>query len=392
MSVLARGIIVTAAAGTLCLSAVAGADMASPVVVEQAPAVRTIDPAAGSLNDGPHVYWTTSSHAIVFYLCNGSIKWEQYKIKGAGSFSGFCADSSTEYVISARDPKVEPDTYKNVSKMFAISDLEGQYDEVVDLLQAAGIIDQELNWSWGDGHLVIVGDTFDRGDKVTETLWLFHSLEQQARKSKGRVHVMLGNHEMMVLHNDLRYVDSTYTEGIVKAWGISYPDLFGPDMELGRWLRSKHTVIKLNDVLFVHGGMPPKVAARDVSLKAINQFTRETIDSRSYERVFIEELRRHYDHTDESMFWYRGYHKAQAGKYPKVTPEQLDAILDTYDVSTIVVGHTGVDRIESLYEGRVIGIDVPLEDLGSFQGLLWEDGQLFRVLGDGTRESLAGEG
>jgi hypothetical protein len=206
------------------------------------------------------------------------------------------------------------------------------------------------------------------------------------------VHVLLGNHEMMVFHNDLRYVDPKYTEGIVKVLRVSYPDLFGPDMELGRWLRSKHTVIKLNDVLFVHGGLPPRVAERDVSLKAINQLTRETIDSRSYERVFIEELRKHYRHTDESMFWYRGYHRAEEGKYPKVTSEQIDAILDTYDVSAIVVGHTGVDRIESLYDGRVIGIDVPLEDLGSFQGLLWEDGQMFRVLGDGTRESLTGEG
>ncbi len=393
MSVLARGIIVTVATGTLCLSAVAGADMASAgAVMELVPGARTVGSVGDSLDDGPHIYWKTSSDAIVFYLCDGSFVAQQYKLKGTLYFNGLCADSATEYVIAAKGPKVEPYTYKRVPRMFAVSDIHGEYDALVDLLQAAGIIDQGLNWSWGDGHLVIVGDIFDRGDKVTECLWLLYRLEQEAREAKGRVHVLLGNHEIMVLQDDVRYVNEKYTEGIVRNTRINYSDLYGPDMELGRWLRSKHTAIKLNDILFVHGGLPPKLAERDVSLKEMNELTRETIDSRSYAMVFDEEVRNHYKETDEGPFWFRGYHYAKEDRYPQVTSEQVDSILDTYDVSAIVVGHTGVDRIESLYEGRVIGVDVPLEDLGSFQGLLWEDGQLFRVLGDGTRESLAGEG
>ena len=392
MSVLARGIVVTVATGTLCLSAVAGADMVSPEVVEHAPTARAVSPVADSLDDGPHIYWKTSSEVIVFYQCDGSVVAKQYKVKETLRFNGLCADSATEYVIPAKNPKVEPYTYKRVSKIFAVSDIHGEYDALVDLLQAAGVIDQELNWSWGDGHLVVVGDIFDRGDKVTECLWLLYRLEQEAREAKGRVHVMLGNHEIMVFQNDLRYVHDKYTAGIVESTRITYSDLYGPDMELGRWLRSKHTAIKLNDILFVHGGLPPRLAERRVSLKELNELTRETIDSRSYALVFNEEVRNHYKETDEGPFWFRGYHYAKEDRYPQVTSEQLDSILDSYDVSAIVVGHTGVDRIESLYDGRVIGIDVPLEDLGSFQGLLWEDGQLFRVLGDGTRESLAGEG
>ena len=129
-----------------------------------------------------------------------------------------------------------------------------------------------------------------------------------------------------------------------------------------------------------------------MSLKEINEFTRETIDVRSYVIVFHEEVRDHYKETDEGPFWFRGYHYAKENLYPQVTSEELDLILETYDVSAIVVGHTGVDRIESLYDGRVIGVDVPLEDLGSFQGLLWEEGKMFRVLGDGSREALTAEG
>jgi len=394
MSVLARGSIVTVAAGILCLWAVSNPDTANAhAVVQDTAGVHTVAPVADSLDDGPHIYWKTSSDAIVFYQCDGSIDARQYKVKGTLRFNGFCSDSATEYVIAAKAPKVEPYAYRNVSKIFGVSDIHGEYEALVDLLEAAGIIDQTLHWSWGDGHLVVVGDVFDRGDKVTECLWLLYRLEQEAREAKGRVHVLLGNHEVMVLQNDLRYVNEKYTEGIVKSVGITYTDLYGPDMELGRWLRSKHTAIKLNDILFVHGGLPPLTAANDVSLKALNELTRETVDSRSYVRVFNEEVRKHYGHTDEGPFWFRGYHNGMADRYPHVTSEQVDSIIDAYDVGTIVVGHTEVEGgIESLYDGRVIGIDVQLEKLGSFQGLLWQDGQLFRVLGDGTRETLTGEG
>ncbi|UCG87181.1 MAG: metallophosphoesterase [Gemmatimonadota bacterium] len=394
MSVLASGTIVRATVGALCLSAVASVDTANvAVVARHAAGPDTIAPADDWLDDGPHIYWETPSRAIVFHLCNRLVIANRYaRVRGTLRFHGFCSDSATEYVIAARAPRIESDNYSRVSKFFAVSDIHGEYEALVDLLQAAGIIDQDLQWSWGEGHLVIVGDIFDRGDKVTECLWLLYRLEKEAREADGRVHVMLGNHEVMVLQNDVRYVNEKYSEGIVKATGITYSDLYGPDMELGRWLRSKHTAIKLNDMLFVHGGLPPVTAENDVSVRALNELTRETIDARSYVRAFNEPVRKHYGDTGEGPFWFRGYHDGQNSGYPHVTSEQIDSILDAYDVGTIVVGHTEVDRIESLYDGRVIGIDVRLEDLGSFQGLLWNEGHLFRVLGDGTRESLAGEG
>jgi len=340
------------------------------------------------LDDGPHVYWKTPTTAIVFYLCNRSLVYQQFEAKDTLRFSGFCTDTAQTYVIPVEAPAVEPHLYEEVSKMFAVSDIEGQYDDFVSLLQVAGVIDDELRWSWGDGHLVLNGDIFDRGDYVTECLWLLYRLEQEARRVGGRVHVMLGNHESMILRRDIRYVHEKYTGGIVRAARINYTDLFGPDMELGRWLRTKHTAIRLNDVLFVHGGMPPRLAANGVSLDEINQLARETIDYRSYEIAFDEELRKYYGETDEGPFWYRGYHRTQPGLYPQATLAQVDSILETYSSRAVVVGHTGVMEITSLYGGKVFGIDVPLDILGSFQGLLWKGDRFFRVTGDGTIEPL----
>ena len=110
-------------------------------------------------------------------------------------FSVFIAYFVNSYTFS---------TYKNVKKVAALSDIHGQFDLAVKLLVNNKIIDKKLNWRFGKGHLVIAGDIFDRGPKVHETLLLIYKLAQQAKKKGGRVHFLLGNHEYMVLHNDLR--------------------------------------------------------------------------------------------------------------------------------------------------------------------------------------------
>ena len=40
-----------------------------------------------------------------------------------------------------------------------------------DSAGADHIVDDGGNWAFGQGHLVVVGDVFDRGDEVTEILW-----------------------------------------------------------------------------------------------------------------------------------------------------------------------------------------------------------------------------
>jgi len=350
--------------------------------------MRPVAAVADSLDDGPHIYWKDTLSPIVFYLCDGSVIWKQYEVTDTLRFNGLCSDSAWEYVVPVTPPEIEPYLYEGVSKIFATSDIHGEYDALVDLLVKSNIIDGDLHWSWDDGHLVIDGDVFDRGSKVTECLWLLYRLELEARRVGGRVHVLLGNHEIMVLQRDLRYVNEKYVNGIASMTSINYTDLYGPDMEIGRWLRTKHTVIKVNGILFVHGGIPPLLASRGVSLAEINQLARETLDSRSYEIAFDEKLTKYYGDSDEGPFWYRGYHFPRPGRYQQATVEQVDSIMRAYDARAIVVGHTGVYEVTSMYGGRVFGLDVPLEDLGSFQGLLWDNGRFFRVDGSGTPELL----
>jgi len=150
---------------------------------------------ADTTADGPHIYRQSDSTAIIFYLCNDSIIRQTEKISDTLKFTGLCHDSGLEYKVPADPKEFDPCRYNDVSRIMALSDIHGEYEHLCEILINSGVVDDKLYWVWGDGHLVIVGDVFDRGDKVTECLWLIYRLETEAKKYGGRVHFLLGNHE-----------------------------------------------------------------------------------------------------------------------------------------------------------------------------------------------------
>src|SRR5260370_15149642 len=90
--------------------------------------------------------------------------------------------------------------------LVAIGDVHGDFNDFVAILQRTGLIDEQHHWSGSKTTFVQVGDLIDRGPKPREVLDLMISLEQEAPKSGGRVVALMGNHEMMNLMGDLRYV------------------------------------------------------------------------------------------------------------------------------------------------------------------------------------------
>ena len=107
---------------------------------------------------------------------------------------------------------------------------------------------------------------------------VFEMLEIQAKKKGGFVHFLLGNHEYMVFQNDLRYIHSKYHKTPFLL-GIEYKELYGKNTVIGRWLRSKSTIIKINDIIFTHGGISKEFfSSVDFDLEKINKDMRESID------------------------------------------------------------------------------------------------------------------
>ena len=69
----------------------------------------------------------------------------------------------------------------------------------------AGLLDGAQKWTGGAAQLVQVGDVCDRGPRTSEVIELLIRLEKEARKSKGRVYGLIGNHEAMTMQGVLRY-------------------------------------------------------------------------------------------------------------------------------------------------------------------------------------------
>ena len=338
------------------------------------------------VQDGPYVFYV-GDRVIVQYVCQGEIVTREYETDTKIQIPYSCLDTVKTYEISTSQPWLPPQTYSGVKKVIAISDIHGEFDQMIKLLQGNGVIDAQHQWNWGEGHLVILGDIFDRGDQVTETFWFVHQLEREARLNGGWAHFILGNHESMVLRGDLRYVHEKY-RNTAELLRIRGDDLYGPETELGRWLRTKHTIIKINDILFVHGGLSPELVRQDLSIPQVNDFIREGLDARDYSIQFNEKLALLFG--NHGPLWYRGYFNTQT-IVPTAILTEVDSILDFYGAETIVVGHTDVMELSLLYGGRVFAIETGLRRGAEGEALIWEDGVFYRGDVNGKRSILKKE-
>ena len=336
------------------------------------------------VQDGPYVFWI-GNRVFIQYVCDDQKISSQYEIKDSMEIADSCGNSSNTYLISANPPLPEPDNFTGVSKIIAIGDIHGSFDKLISLLVEFEIIDSNLHWNWGDGHLVIPGDIFDREAGVNEALWFVHQLEKEAKQNGGRVHFLLGNHEVMVLRGDIRYVNEKYTQVVSQKLKIKVSDLYGPDSELGRWLRTKNVVEKINDIIFVHGGISPELPKRGYTIQMVNERIRDSLDVRDYTIQLEEELQFLYGY--KGPLWYRGLIMDWKG-IPMADKGQVKAVLNHYDASAIVVGHTIMDRITGLYGGLVYAIDTGIYKGSQGEALLWENGLFYRMNVSGEKELL----
>ena len=183
-------------------------------------------------------------------------------------------------------------------RVVAIGDVHGAFDQFVEILQTAGLIDAKRQWIGGTTVLVQTGDVFDRGPKVREALDLLMRLEEEARRAGGRVEALLGNHEVMNLLHEFRDVSpasyAAFADArsesrrqrafddyakLVKqratpgeapsrdAWLASHPPGFleyvealGPRGKYGRWLRSHKVVTTEGGTAFMHAGVRADMA------------------------------------------------------------------------------------------------------------------------------------
>ncbi len=188
-------------------------------------------------------------------------------------------------------------------RVVAFGDVHGAYKDWSTMLQEVGVVDAQLNWSGGNTHLVSLGDLVDRGPDSRKVIELLMKLEQQAAQAGGAVHLVLGNHEVMIMTGDLRYTspeefaafaaeetqaerDEVYAQyrafnpggseaDARQRFDDAYPrgfialrKAFSRDGAIGSWLIQQPFVIKVNDKVYMHGGIASEAVQE--SLASIN--------------------------------------------------------------------------------------------------------------------------
>jgi hypothetical protein len=288
-----------------------------------------------------------------------------------------------------------PATTQSVpARIVAVGDLHGDFSAWLDIARDAGLIDPKNDWAGGRTVLVQTGDITDRGPDSLKIIRHLQQLDRQAKAAGGRVVVLLGNHEAMMVTGDLRYVDpgeyaafadrrsaqrrlaafeankTAITAYMVQkrpdlasepairaAWiaetplgKVEHNSAWAPSGELGKWAATLPAVAKIGDTIFVHGGISANYAL--VPIVEINRRARVALQvgEQSPESIINDE---------NGPLWYRGLITRTGSPAGRPTIEnELTVALKAMGGKRIVVGHTPTLKgVTILYGGRLVQID-----------------------------------
>jgi len=337
---------------------------------------------AESVYDGPY-FFIENNKLTALIIRNGFVRKmevspENFNVLSKRYDLRFGYNALWENYHSEVNESVSFSTEESIAIM---SDLHGEYENYIRLLKKSGIIDRYLNWSFGKNHLVILGDIFDRGPMVTEILWHLFGLEMQAKAAGGKIHIILGNHEYMILTGNSQFINTKYmnAEQII---GKSYSSLFLSNSVLGNWLRNKPVIVKINSILFTHAGISIELVRERMDMDQINQIFREKLTGSSALGSDTTGGRILYSHIDE-MLSYRNYFADK-----QFNESKLDSILSFYGVNRIIVGHTTLPEVKSMFNNKLLGADAGMMNYHSGELLLYQNGTFYRVLYNGKREKI----
>lgn len=282
--------------------------------------------------------------------------------------------------------KVPDSKTQTKGEIFAISDIEGNFYAFQKLLKSAKIIDEKFNWNYKDNHLVLIGDFVDRGLNVTQCLWLIYKLEKQAKRQGGSVHFINGNHEIFNLAGKVHHVRSKY-KLLANKVGLDYSsDLLGENSELGKWLRTKNVIEKINGNLFTHAGISPKLISLNLSLDSINNKIREYYgknDSEIATDKLVSEL-----YSENSPFWYR----KNTRNVSENIQNEMDEVINHFAVKRLIIGHSTKSDIKGYHNNTLYNIDVHFpntdDEKDRGMGLLIKENAVYKIDDSGIKTKL----
>ena len=271
--------------------------------------------------------------------------------------------------------KSQPDELPAVERIIVIGDIHGDLKMAHELLKVGGLIDNNGNWIGGDTVVVQVGDQVDRcrysgipcnqkeatpDDEGNDwaIIKFFTKLNYQASKDGGAVYSLLGNHELMNVNGDFRYVsyeginefskNGQYNKDskkpIANNSNHARRNAFKPGHPIADFLGcTRKVALKIGSNLFAHAGVLPSVAEK-YSIKSINQIMSLYLWKIIKAKGSFGEILSTHEH---SPLWNRVYGNIGLDTYKTTTSVNNDEcdkhllpLNQIYKVDKIYVGHT----------------------------------------------------
>jgi len=296
----------------------------------------------------------------------------------------FLATALAVACVSATAATAPTTRYPDAPRIVALGDWHGDLDAARRGLRLAGAIDQQDRWIGDDLVVVQTGDQLDRGDQEQEILDLLDRLRDEAAAAGGAMIALLGNHELMNVAGDFRYVTpggwvDFQDAGVAVPVGVAALDTlpeawrpraaaFLPGGPYARLLAEQPLAVVVGRTVFVHGGLLPRHI--DGGLEQLNHATHAWLLGEGPEPEVLQQR--------DDPVWARHY-----SDDPDTDDCALLAeVLARLDCDRMVVGHTIQDTgITPRCDQRVWCIDTGASTHygGSVQALEI-DGNAVRIL------------
>ena len=249
---------------------------------------------------------------------------------------------------------------KTDNKIYVIGDLHADYEKTINLFKHFKLIDQNYKWIGNNIIVVQLGDQIDgygRGNYEDATgevkiLDFFDEMNDQAKMYGGAVYSLIGNHELMNVMGNFSYASKKDIE--MNGGNEKRKELYKPSGCMANRLScTRNTIIKINDIIFVHAGIIPEMIKENktntiniINLLMKNFFNGKIdINDKTVKKFLID---------SKGVLWDRSLGK------DNVDCERLENTLKGLEANHIVIGHTPQNIINSKCNEKVWRVDVGL--------------------------------
>jgi len=273
-------------------------------------------------------------------------------------------------------------------RIVVIGDLHADIGLAREVFRLAGGTDE--NDAWVGGSLVIVqlGDLIGRSYEEREVLDFILAVQDKAEAAGGKLHILLGNHEVFGARLDFSWVDERSFAAYKGIPGLKLDDprlqhlpvnqrargaALMPGGHYARKMAGFSTVLKLGDTIFVHGSVTPYWA--EYGINRINEEVSEWFAGDSEESYSSMGYDRR---NNDRVMWNRQFSQHVS----EDDCRDLEKSLSILGAKRMIVAHTVHESITARCNERVWAIDVGMSRAyqGSMQVLEIIDDEMISVI------------